>query len=78
MKSLDDKLKSVEIDGVVYEIGDSVNYYDVHWSSDWSGDEVGYGDIDVVGLYSFPHTEIYMYLNMEDGTILEMWEDTDE
>lgn len=75
---LEGYLQSVEVDGIEYEVGDEVSYGDVHWSSDWNGYEVGYPEIPVVGLYSFPNTEIYMYLNTEDGTILELWESGEE
>lgn len=59
-----------------YKVGEQIpyGYAAIHWSSDWGGDEVGYDDIPVVGLYSIPGEEIYMYINSEDGTILEMWE----
>ena len=67
-----------QVDGVEYRIGDTAEYCDLHWSSDWNGDECGYDDIDVVGLYSFKGTEIYMYLDTENGTILDMWENEDE
>lgn len=70
--------KSFNIDGVEYSVGDDVSYVDLHWSSDWNGYEVGYDDIPVVGLYSFKGTEIYVYLNTEDGTILEIWDAEDE
>lgn len=70
--------KTFNIDGVEYAVGDDVSYADLHWSSDWNGDEVGYDDIPVVGLYSFKGTEIYVYLNTEDGTILEIWDAEEE
>lgn len=73
-----DQEKTFNIDGVEYEVGDEVSYQDLHWSSDWNGDEVGYDDIPVVGLYSFKGTEIYVYLNTEDGTILEIWDAEEE
>lgn len=74
MEWLEGHLESFDYEGVTYEIGDEVNYPSFHWSSDWNGYEVGYDDIDVVGLYSFPHTEVYFYVDVETGTILEMWE----
>jgi hypothetical protein len=67
------------VNGIEYEIGDEVSYANLHWSSDWNGDEVGFDDVLVVGLYSFadaPH--IYIYLDTENGTILDMWEEEEE
>lgn len=46
------------------------------WQSDWNGDEVGYDDIEVVGLYSLSLTDgrtVYMYIDTENGTVLEAW-----
>lgn len=74
----DSNLESFEHEGVLYEIGDFVGYEKIAWSSDWNGYEVGYSDIPVVGLYSFAGTEVYMYINSEDGSILEMWSSDDE
>lgn len=48
---------------------------DLLWESDWNGDEVGYDDIPVVGLYRFKHVEgeRYCYIDMENTKILEVW-----
>lgn len=78
MEWLEGQLESFEHEGITYEVGSDVNYTALHWSSDWNGYEVGYDDIDVVGLYSFPYTEVYVYINVDDGTILEMWTDIEE
>jgi hypothetical protein len=67
-----------EVDGVEYKVGDEVYYPNLCWSSDWNGDEVGFDDIDVVGLYSFPNTEIYIYVNVENGVILDIWNGEEE
>lgn len=72
------EIESVTINNETYAIGDEIGYDLLHWSSDWNGDEAGYDELPVVGLYSFPNTEIYLYLNVEDSTILEMWESGDE
>lgn len=66
-------LETVVVDGVTYSVGDTVGYGELGWSSDWNGDEVGYDDIDVVGLYHFLRTDIDVYLDTETGRILEMW-----
>ena len=55
-----------------------MDYSKLHWYSDWNGDEVGYDEVLVVGLYSlidFP--EINMYIDTENGRILEVWLDED-
>lgn len=56
-----------------FEVGGTVSYNELHWQSDWNGYEVNYPDIPVVGLYTIPDTDINVYINTEDGTILEMW-----
>lgn len=56
-----------------------MDYRKLHWSSDWNGDEVGYDDIPVVGLYSiadFP--EVHVYIDTETGKILEAWAMNDD
>ena len=61
-----------------------LKFKNLRWSSDWNGDEVGYDDIDVVGLYSFTldsysmdngysDKEVNMYINTENGEVLEAW-----
>lgn len=52
-----------------------------HWSSDWNGDEVGYPEIDVVGLYTKENAEgkvENLYVNTENGHVLESWFDDEE
>ena len=46
---------------------------DLLWESDWNGYEVGYEDIEVVGLYKLKDTEIYFYIDMENNKMLEAW-----
>lgn len=41
------------------------------WQSDWNGDEVGYPECNVVGLYMY--YDMYMYLDTETNQILEYW-----
>lgn len=61
-----------------------LKFKNLRWSSDWNGDEVGYDDVDVVGLYSFTldsylmdndysEKEVHMYINTENGEVLEAW-----
>lgn len=59
-------------------IGTPRKYYEDHWSSDWNGDEVGFQDVDVVGLYSTPDMPIYYYVDTETGVVLDAWAEEDE
>jgi hypothetical protein len=45
---------------------------DLLWSSDWNGYEVGYDDIDVVGLYRLVGTDVYFYIDVENNKILKV------
>lgn len=59
-------------------IGWDQNY---HWSSDWNGYEVGYPEVDVVGLYTKENAEgkiENLYVNTENGHVLESWFDDEE
>lgn len=51
---------------------------DLHWQSDWNGDEVGFDDIAVVGLYSSTTLGYSFYLNTENGAVLAIIPDEDE
>lgn len=47
---------------------------DLIWQSDWNGNEVGYDEVDIVGLYRFKNgDEIYVYIDMESNQILEVF-----
>ena len=48
-----------------------------HWYSDWNGYEVGYPEIDAVGLYRIDENTC-AYINCETGEIIESWTDDDE
>ena len=50
-----------------------INWDDFHWSSDWNGDEVGYDDVDVVGLYTMKAYPINVYIDVMNGKILDAW-----
>jgi hypothetical protein len=71
-------VERVMIDENVYEVGGHISYDMLGWWSDWNGYEVGYPEVPVVGLYFIKGTDIEVYLNMDDATILEMWESGDE
>jgi hypothetical protein len=47
---------------------------DLLWESDWNGYEVGFPDVQVVGLYNLRNTDVYFYIDMDNYTILEAWE----
>ena len=52
--------EQIKIDDVLADalIGTTVDYIKDHWSSDWNGYEVGFDDVNVVGLYSVPASPI--------------------
>ena len=56
-------------------IGTTIDYTKDRWSSDWNGDEVGFDDVYVVGLYSLPDSTISYYVNVENGYVLDAWTD---
>ena len=43
------------------------------WQPDWNGDEVGYDNCPVVGLYTVPGLELDIYVDTETGVVLEGW-----
>ena len=49
------------------------------WSSDWNGDEVGYPEAEVVGLYSQERYDgVYsFYIDVETNKVLDFWKDED-
>ena len=71
--------KNYNEDNILAEalIGTIVNYTKDHWSSDWNGDEVGFDDINVVGLYSVLDSSISYYVDTETGYVLDAWTDED-
>lgn len=52
----------------------------LNWESDWNGDEVGYPEVEVVGLYSRPGRtgRQYFYIDMETDTLLDCWTDEED
>ena len=54
-------------------IGTTIDYTKYHWSSDWNGDEVGFDDVNVVGLYFIPDSSISYYVDTENGYVLDAW-----
>ena len=59
-------------------IGTIVDYTEDHWWSDWNGDEVGFDNVNVVGLYSVPDSTISYYVDIENGYVLDAWAEVDE
>lgn len=53
--------------------GTICDYTQDHWSSDWNGDEVGYDDVLIVGLYRMRDGNVDYYVDTETGIILEAW-----
>lgn len=59
--------------GIIFE---NLDYNELHWQSDWNGDEVGYSDRNVVGYYT--KDNINFYIDTENDEILEVWMDEKE
>jgi hypothetical protein len=55
-----------------------VDFRDLVWSSDWSGDEVGYDDVELVGLYQLKHADYDFYIDMSTMEILKVFYCGDE
>lgn len=51
---------------------------DLLWESDWNGDEVGFDDVDVVGLYRLVDTNVYLYIDVTTNRLLDAWEIKDD
>ena len=50
------------------------------WSSDWNGDEVGFPESEVVGLYSQERYDgtYSFYIDIEENKVLDFWKDDEE
>lgn len=58
---------------MIYSIGDTVDCTKLGWQSDWDGEDVGFDNVSVVGLYSDPNSEGVMYhIDMDTNKILEI------
>ena len=58
----------------------SLKLTDISWSSDWEGEEVGFDDVESVGLFTGydKNDNLYsFYFNYYSGQILELWLDND-
>lgn len=67
-----------EIQEMIGEETDLILNVDLIWQSDWSGDEVGFDDVLVVGLYGLRDEEVYLYIDMETMIVLDAWTFDDE
>ena len=67
--------EQITVDDILADalIGTTVDYTKDHWSSDWNGDEVGFDDVNVVGLYFIPNSTISYYVDTENGYVLDAW-----
>lgn len=55
-------------------VGDKRDYNNDHWLSDWNGDEVGFDEIQIVGMYSVKEKpDIQYYVDTETGIVLKWW-----
>ena len=72
--------EQITIDAILADalIGTIVDYTEDHWWSDWNGDEVGFDDVNVVGLYSIPDSPISYYVDTENGYVLDAWAEVGE
>ena len=56
------------------DIGITLRYNkELMWQSDWNGFEVGFDEIEVVGLYQLKDTELYFYIDYVKGKIVDAW-----
>lgn len=59
-------------------VGDKRNYNNDHCLSDWNGDEVGFDEIQIVGMYSVKEKpDIQYYVDTETGIVLKWWVEED-
>ena len=61
----------------MYNMLVSMELNNLVWSSDWNGDEVGYPELGVVGLYSQEREDgsYSFYIDMETNKVLEFWKE---
>ena len=58
----------------------TIELINLAWSSDWNGDEVGYPEVGVVGLYSQEREDgsYSFYIDVETGKVLDFWKDVEQ
>lgn len=58
---------------MIYSIGNTVDYTRLVWQSDWDGEDVGFDDVLIVGLYNDPnHIKVSYHIDIETSKILEV------
>lgn len=50
----------------------------LHWQSDFNGEDYGYPDVEVVGVYSWVETGLTFLIDMDKGVVLEVYQDEEE
>lgn len=55
----------------------SIELTDLAWSSDWDGDDVGYPDSEIVGMYSQERDDgcYRFYIDMDTNEVLDFWKE---
>ena len=55
----------------------SIDLTDIAWSRDWNGDEVGFPESAIVGLYSQERDDgsYSFYIDIETFKVLDFWKD---
>lgn len=56
----------------------SLELKDLVWQSDWAGEEVGFDNVDVAGLYMQEREDgsiYYFYIDTADMRVLEFWKE---
>lgn len=58
----------------------SIDLEDLMWSSDWNGYEVGFPEIEAIGLYSQDSDDgrYSFYIDIENGKVVDFWKDDNE
>lgn len=44
---------------------------DLIWQNDYNGYETGFKDVNIVGIYQLNDTDVFFYIDMETGKILQ-------
>ena len=61
----------------MYNMLVSIELNNLVWSSDWNGDEIGYPELGVVGLYSQDRDYgcYCFYIDMDTNKVLDFWKE---
>jgi len=55
-----------------------VDFSELIWQNDFSGEDMGYDEIDVVGIYMHKEMNIMFDIDMNTMKILSIWEFSEE